>query len=82
MSIVIGFRDDREATIAAVAIDTASEGNLGGSAAIPIMRRTTDPVFVSAMKRSSDSRSRSERNMRRVPSGLSAGPRCSRALPA
>jgi Mg-chelatase subunit ChlD len=34
-SIVIGFHDDREATIGAVVIDTASEGNLGGSAGVP-----------------------------------------------
>ena len=34
-AVVIGFRKDREATIAAVVIDTASDQNLNGSAAVP-----------------------------------------------
>ena len=34
-AIVIGFRQDREATVAAVVIDTASSENLAGTAAIP-----------------------------------------------
>ena len=34
-AIVIGFREDREATLAAVVIDTASSDNLAGTAAIP-----------------------------------------------
>jgi Mg-chelatase subunit ChlD len=34
-AIVIGFRQDREATITAVVVDSASSGNLTGPAAIP-----------------------------------------------
>lgn len=35
VAIVIGFREDREATIAAAVIDSASSGNLSGPGAIP-----------------------------------------------